>query len=156
MLIKIAQINSDTQQLPECLLPWEESTDWLWGRLAARRSRRHCRPELWPLSHFKWTRTFGCLLRLGLMCRGWQNGYPEALSHVAPKTPVSSGPNTFEFQVRAGFPSMTHPESLLWVEFSPYSHHLTISPLKGLLVTRKLQRTPYFSFTDRSPARDYF
>lgn len=23
MLIKIAQINPDTQQLPECLLPWE-------------------------------------------------------------------------------------------------------------------------------------
>lgn len=144
MLIKIAQINSDTQQLPECLLPWEESTDWLWEWLAARRSRRHCCPALWPLSHFKCTRTFGCLLRLGLTCRGWQNSCSEALSYVAPKTPVSSGPNTFEFQVRAGFPSMTQPESLLWVEFSPYSHQLTVSPLKGLLCNKEAAKNALF------------
>lgn len=64
MLIKIAQINPDTQQLPESPLPWEESTDWLWiwPAAGAAQEGRVCSGPGRDLK--RTTCTIGCLCKI--------------------------------------------------------------------------------------------
>lgn len=134
MLIKIAQINPDTQQLPESPLPWEESTDWLWIWPAAGPGRAACASG--PGGLKRTTCTIGCLCKIRtakqrlaitalITSRNIDLHGPKTPSPTHPEVPM-----TLSFKCAWGLHPL-YTKEMYW-GWSSLLAYLTMSRLKGL------------------------
>lgn len=157
MLIKIAQINPDTQQLPESPLPWEESTDWLWIWPAAGAARKG-RVCSGPGSDLKRTTcTIGCLCKIRT-AKQRLAVQPSCLRNIdlhGPQDPLPTHPEvpvTLNFTCAWGLHPLYTKET-----YWGWSSLLTATTWPWVAWKASFVKTQvYFSLIHLSPASDYF